>query len=89
RGFTVGEGESFIVAEDVITRGGRVQETIDIVRAGGGRVAAVAVLVDRSGGTVDFGAPTFRLLEMTPQVWSPDQCPLCARGIPIEHPGSA
>lgn len=89
RGFTVGEGESFIVAEDVVTRGGRVQETMDIVRAAGGRVAAVAVLVDRSGGAAAFGVPTFRLLEMTPQVWAPEQCPLCARGIPTEHPGSA
>lgn len=89
RGFTVRAGESFIVAEDVITRGGRVQETVDIIRAGGGHVAAIAVLVNRSGGTVDFGIPTYSLLEMTPQVWAPDQCPLCRRGLPMEHPGSA
>ncbi len=89
RGFTVRAGESFIVAEDVITRGGRVQETVDIIRAGGGHVAAVAVLVNRSGGAVDFGIPTYSLLDMTPQVWAPDQCPLCRRGLPMEHPGSA
>ena len=32
RGFTISPNEKFIVAEDVVTRGGRVQETIDIVR---------------------------------------------------------
>ena len=32
RGFKIDQGEKFIVAEDVVTRGGRVQETIDIVR---------------------------------------------------------
>src|SRR3954447_8732032 len=41
RGFVINRGERFIVAEDVVTRGGRVQEPIDIVRAHGGTVAAV------------------------------------------------
>ena len=31
RGFKISPNEKFIVAEDVVTRGGRVQETIDIV----------------------------------------------------------
>jgi orotate phosphoribosyltransferase len=50
RGFEIKPGDRFIVAEDVVTRGGRVQETIDIVKSRGGIVAAVAALVDRSGG---------------------------------------
>ncbi len=32
RRFKIGAGERFIVVEDVVTRGGRVQETVDIVR---------------------------------------------------------
>ena len=32
RGFQISPGEKFVVVEDVVTRGGRVQETIDIVR---------------------------------------------------------
>lgn len=88
RGFTIDRGERFIVAEDVVTRGGRVQETIDIVTRGGGVVAAVAVLVNRSGGTAEFGVPTLSLLDIAPVTWDPKACPLCAQGIPIEHPGS-
>ena len=38
RGFQISKSEKFIVVEDVVTRGGRVQETIDIVRAHGGIV---------------------------------------------------
>ena len=54
--FEIGPNERFIVAEDVVTRGGRVQETVDIVRSHGGVVAAVGVIVDRSGGNrPDFG----------------------------------
>src|SRR4029079_16025237 len=53
RGFKIAPGELILVVEDVVTKGGRAQETIDIVRATGGEVAGVAMVVDRSGGTVD------------------------------------
>ncbi len=88
RGFRIEPGERVVVAEDVVTRGGRVQETIDIVEGQGGVVAAVVVLVDRSAGKASFNAPFFSLIQMTPTVWSPNECPLCKKGTPIEHPGS-
>ncbi|HEY2568317.1 MAG TPA: orotate phosphoribosyltransferase, partial [Candidatus Udaeobacter sp.] len=66
RGFQISPGEKFVVVEDVVTRGGRVQETIDIVRNHGGVVSAVGVIVDRSGKTKpDFGCPFISLVEMT------------------------
>jgi orotate phosphoribosyltransferase len=88
RGFTIKPGSRWIVAEDVITRGGRVQETIDIVESRGGVVAAVAVLVDRSGGKVRFDYPTTSLLAIEPVTYEPAVCPLCAQGVPMDHPGS-
>jgi len=88
RGFTLKPGERCIVAEDVVTRGGRVQETIDIVQGLGGVVCAVAVLVDRSGGAAKFDAPLVSLLRMTPVTWPPDTCPLCKTGSNPDHPGS-
>jgi orotate phosphoribosyltransferase len=88
RGFQIRKDESFVVAEDVVTRGGRTQETIDIVRNAGGRVAAVAVLVDRSGGKARFACPFFSLLQMEPAAHDPKQCPLCRQGVPLDHPGS-
>ena len=36
-GFQISSGEKFIIVEDVVTRGGHVQEAIDIVRAHGRR----------------------------------------------------
>ncbi|MGQ9662294.1 MAG: orotate phosphoribosyltransferase [Kiritimatiellia bacterium] len=88
RRFTIRRGERFIVAEDVVTRGGRVEETIRIVREHGGQVAAIAMLVDRSGGKAHFDVPACSLLKLEPQTWEPETCPLCARGIPFSHPGS-
>ena len=89
RRFTLEPGEPCIVAEDVVTRGGRVQETIDIVQGLGGRVLAAVTLVDRSGGKASFGAiPHFSLLRMEPVTWEPSACPLCAAGGKAVHPGS-
>lgn len=88
RRFALKPGERYVVAEDVITRGGRVQETIDIVAAAGAQVVAVLVLVDRSSGLAAFSYPTFSLLNMAPEVWEPSACPLCAKKIPFVHPGS-
>lgn len=89
RGFEIARGERFIVAEDVITRGGRVQETIDIVRHRGGVVVATGVLVDRSGGlTPDFGCPLHSLLRLDVETFAPDQLPADLAATPAIKPGS-
>jgi len=88
RRFKIEKGERFLVAEDVITRGGRVQETVDIVEQNGGVVQAIGVLVNRSGGKAQFTAPLVSLLEMEPVVWEPADCPLCKEDKPLVHPGS-
>src|SRR5439155_17385600 len=61
RGFKIAPGEKILVVEDVITKGGRVDETMNIVRANGGQVVGIAMAVDRSDGTVQFGVPMFSL----------------------------
>jgi orotate phosphoribosyltransferase len=89
RGFQISPGEKFIVVEDVVTRGGRVQETIDIVLAHGGIVLAVGVIVDRSGETKpDFGCPFVSLVEMTVENFSADNLPPDLANIPAVKPGS-
>lgn len=88
RGFKIEPGETCLVAEDVMTRGGRIQETIDIVQSRGGVVTGVALLVDRSAGQVRFSVPVYSLVQMAPVTWAPAECPLCKQGVPVEHPGS-
>jgi orotate phosphoribosyltransferase len=89
RGFEIRPGDSFIVAEDVVTRGGRVQETIDIVRARGGKVAAVAALVDRSGGKLpDFGCPFIALMRLSMETFEADKLPPDLASTPAVKPGS-
>lgn len=88
RGFKIAPGEKVLVVEDVVTKGGRVQETIDIVRAHSGDVLGVAVLVDRSNGTVDFGVPLFSLITLAVEAFEPDKLPPDLARIPAVKPGS-
>jgi orotate phosphoribosyltransferase len=88
RGFTLAPGERVLVVEDVVTRGGRVVECIDIVRKAGGVAAGVAMLVDRSAGTVRFEPPSVSLLELSFPTYSADKVPEALAGIPVEKPGS-
>jgi orotate phosphoribosyltransferase len=89
RGFQISPDEKFVVVEDVVTRGGRVQETIDIVRAHGGIVTAVGVIVDRSGDKKpDFGCPFVSLVKMTVENFSVDNLPPDLAKIPPVKPGS-
>ena len=89
RGFQISAGEKFVVVEDVVTRGGRVQETIDIVHAQGGFVTAVGVIVDRSGAKKpDFGCPFVSLVEMNVENFPADKLPADLAIIPAVKPGS-
>jgi orotate phosphoribosyltransferase len=89
RGFQINKGETFLVIEDVVTRGGRVKETIDIVRARGGVVIAVGVIVDRSGNEKpDFGCPFVSLVEMNVENFEADKLPPDLARIPAVKPGS-
>jgi orotate phosphoribosyltransferase len=88
RGFKIAPGERLLVVEDVVTKGGRVRETMDIVEAYGGVVAGVAMLVDRSNGLVDTGVPTFSLLKLQVEAFEADKLPPDLAAIPPIKPGS-
>jgi len=89
RGFQIRPNERFIIAEDVVTRGGRVQETVDIVRAHRGQVAGIGVIVDRSGGQrPDYGCPFVSLVEMNVETFPADKIPADLADIPAIKPGS-
>lgn len=55
RGFHLHPGERCLIVEDIVTTGGSIKEVIDVVKANGGIPVAVSMLVDRSGGKVNFG----------------------------------
>jgi orotate phosphoribosyltransferase len=88
RGFTLGPADRLLVVEDVVTTGLSTRETIAVARAHGAAVMAAAALVDRSGGRASLDVPLTTLLRMDLPAWPPDECPLCAQGVPLAKPGS-
>ena len=88
RGFTVAPGETAVVVEDVITTGGSTADVIGVLRAAGGRVLAAGSIIDRSGGRADVGVPRVALATLQVAAHHLQECPLCARGIPVAKPGS-
>lgn len=88
RGFKIEPDEKLLVVEDVVTKGGRVQETIDIVRSHKGIVAGVAMLVDRSGGSLQIGVPTFSVIAMNIETFDPHDLPADLASTPTTKPGS-
>jgi orotate phosphoribosyltransferase len=88
RGFKIESGEKVLIVEDVVTRGGRVQETIDIARKHEAHVLGIAMAVDRSNGSVNFGVPTLSLLRMHVETFDPANVPADLVAIPAIKPGS-
>ena len=88
RGFKISPGEPVLVVEDVVTRGGRVQECLEIIRRAGGAPAGIAMLVDRSAGVARFEVPVFSLLELSFPTYPANGVPDWLAKVPIEKPGS-
>lgn len=88
RGFTLKAGEPVLIVEDVVTRGGRVLECLEIVRKMGGSVAGVAMLVDRSAGSTRFDVPAISLLELSFPTYAPESLPPELAALPVQKPGS-
>ena len=88
RGFTIAPGEKILVVEDVVTKGGRVQETLDIIREHGGTAVGAAMLVDRSGGGVNLGLPMMSVIQLNVETFHPDNLPPDLAKLPPVKPGS-
>jgi orotate phosphoribosyltransferase len=88
RGFKIASGEKILIVEDVVTKGGRVQETLDIVRSHGGNAVGVAMVVDRSNGATKLGVSQFSLIALQVETFDPTNLPPDLAKIPAVKPGS-
>jgi orotate phosphoribosyltransferase len=88
RGFALTPTDRVLVVEDVFTTGKSTRETMEVAREAGADVVGAAAIVDRSGGTIDFGVPSHTLIQLDVPTYDPEKCPLCARGVPVVKPGS-
>jgi len=89
RGFTVSPGDRLLIVDDILTTGSSIKDVIKAVEALGGNIIGLGVLVDRSDAGVDLGYPLFSCLRSPAISYAPDDCPLCAKGVPIVRLGGA
>jgi len=88
RGFEIKEGENVLLVDDILTTGGSVRDTMQVVEGYQGNLIGVAVLADRSGGSVDFGVPLEALLRLDVEKFAPDALPDWLAAIPLTERGS-
>jgi orotate phosphoribosyltransferase len=79
-------GKNVLVVEDVLTTGGSAKKVVEAVRAIGGNVIGLGVLCNRGGITPQDVADVpelFALVNVKLDAYDEVDCPLCAKGIPI------
>lgn len=86
RGFAIGENRRVLLVDDVVTTGGSLAESTDCIRQAGGTVIGIGVLADRTAGRTSLGVPFFACATLDFASYAPQQCPLCASGVPLEAP---
>ncbi len=75
-----------LIVEDLTTTGLSVKKVADTVKAAGGNVIGVCVMVNKKPDTVNsemMGAPFSSLAEYPVEVYSAEDCPLCAADVPM------
>ena len=81
RGFEMPPGKRVLVVEDVITTGGSVREVVELLEEVGAVLVGIGVLVDRSGGSVQFGVKQAAALTLGIESWEAHDCPMCKAGV--------
>lgn len=88
RRFPFPEKAGVVVVEDVITTGGSVEEVGTLMEEKGAKWLATACIVNRSGGKHILPHDPLSLWNLSFPVYSPEECPMCSKGIPCVKPGS-
>ena len=86
---SVAENARVLLVEDVVTTGGSVRESLEVLDGIGAETVMVGLLVDRTAGALELPVPYRALLTVKAESWTPEECPLCRKGIEIRKPGSS
>ena len=81
-------GKRVAIVNDVISAGSAVRGTLRDLQFLGAEVAAIGALLGLGDSIAKFAAENHVALDLLQQMphnlWTPEQCPLCAAGKPIE-----
>ncbi|UVO51369.1 orotate phosphoribosyltransferase [Sphingomonas sp. SUN019] len=88
RGFRLSLGQEVLMMEDVVTTGLSSREAIRAIEEAGGKVIAMASLIDRSNGAATFDIPFYPLIRLDVPTYEADALPPALAAIPAIKPGS-
>ena len=86
RGFTLASRERVAIVEDVMTTGKSTTEVIGVVESAGAQIVAIGAIIKR--GSPTFSYPLVTLLDLPLADYTAQDCPQCARDVPLQDPGS-
>ncbi|MEI8129083.1 MAG: orotate phosphoribosyltransferase [bacterium] len=86
RDYKLTKGEKVVILEDVITTARTINETIEAIKGFEPEIIGVASIVDRTKGQTNYDITS--LLQVNPITYEAENCPLCAKNLPLVKPGS-
>ena len=88
RNFSLSIADKVLLVEDVVTKGGRVKEALDILNKTDCEIIGVTSLVDRSTDEIEFKVPFQALLKLQFPTYKPSEIPPNIRVVPATKTGS-
>ncbi len=82
-------GRTAVLALDIVSCGDTAQRLVDLTTRLGGTVTAVGAIIDRGsykGKRLRGDLPLLALCDYALDDWDPEECPLCAEGVPLQNP---
>ncbi len=78
-------GLKCILVDDIVRSGKVLTYMVELIRQAGAEVVAIGSLLHFKDAQVDIGdVPYFWLLDVDCQFYTPETCPLCKKGEPLE-----
>ncbi len=81
--FIIKPSETVLIVDDVAVSGRQISTVCNLVKSIGAKLIGVSVMVDRSDGELNIGAPMRALLSYPLVTYEEANCPLCKLGIPL------
>jgi orotate phosphoribosyltransferase len=78
------EGTKVLLVEDLVSTGSTLELLIDLVEQMGAHVVGVGCLWRRTSVELN-GRPVFSLVSRDFPTYTPEDCPLCRRGVPLNE----
>jgi orotate phosphoribosyltransferase len=85
RGFEMHEGERVIVVSDMLDSDSQLQPAIKAIRNANARLIGIGAIIDIRASDRSFNVKNVAALRLDRDIYSPADCPLCARGEPLSE----